>query len=477
MQRYRPAHGVDHRRARPPRLQQVRLQPEIPLRRPVRIVYQHQPRIVLQSLGLQDHRLLVLPQKLLRKNPENPNRQKQVPGRHKINPAKIAPHRRNGRPAGKPQLPAPNLFSPDIRQNKIDRCRHGLARISLQHPVRRAIRAGRVRTHPKSIRNRLKLLLFFVNAMPAPPIPRLMHKRPMRRIHQTNNSLVDVRRQLAGQVRGPIFPAENSQLRRRRNVLTQSRTGRIHVHPEISIALFARIVPSKDALHFQFVLASQRRNSHAAPAARLKFPPVITALERFPVKLSVRKWYPPVRTRIAHRKRFTVGRAPQNQRHFEQHRGRKFVARNFRASERRIPEIPQKPSITFTGGFPRRLAVCCQQSSYRFTHVCESIVVHRVAREQPANAAAAQQQRHAWRIKATLPSIQLRDSAFSGILIYEHFDVRRFLLADPASLAFVASSLFSSLLTTHHFTIRFSQRICHGRDDVVRQIGSARYSL
>jgi peptide chain release factor 1 len=45
--------------------------------------------------------------------------------------------------------------------------------------------------------------------------------------------------------------------------------------------------------------------------------------------------------------------------------------------------------------------------------------------------------------------IQLLDSDFSGILISEHFDVRRLLLADPASLAQVASSLFPSLLTTH----------------------------
>jgi peptide chain release factor 1 len=47
------------------------------------------------------------------------------------------------------------------------------------------------------------------------------------------------------------------------------------------------------------------------------------------------------------------------------------------------------------------------------------------------------------RITATAPRIQLRVSEFSGILIREHFDVRRLLLADPASLALVASPLDS----------------------------------
>jgi peptide chain release factor 1 len=49
-----------------------------------------------------------------------------------------------------------------------------------------------------------------------------------------------------------------------------------------------------------------------------------------------------------------------------------------------------------------------------------------------------------------VPRIQLRDSDFSGTLVSELFDVRSLLLADPASLAPVASSLFFSVLTTHH---------------------------
>jgi peptide chain release factor 1 len=53
------------------------------------------------------------------------------------------------------------------------------------------------------------------------------------------------------------------------------------------------------------------------------------------------------------------------------------------------------------------------------------------------------------RIGGTSLSIQLRDSSFSGILVHEHFDVRRVLLADPALLALVASPLLFSPVTSH----------------------------
>jgi len=47
----------------------------------------------------------------------------------------------------------------------------------------------------------------------------------------------------------------------------------------------------------------QRRNLHALPAASIKFPPVIAALHALPIKPSIRKRYPTMRTRIPQRKR------------------------------------------------------------------------------------------------------------------------------------------------------------------------------
>ena len=57
------AHRVWQGFARSARLDQIRLQREVPLGWAVGVVNQHQMRIVLQSFGLLDHRFLILAQK------------------------------------------------------------------------------------------------------------------------------------------------------------------------------------------------------------------------------------------------------------------------------------------------------------------------------------------------------------------------------------------------------------------------------
>jgi len=161
-----------HLRPGPPRLQQISLQREIPLRRPVRIINQHQLRIMLQPFRLPDHRFLILSQKSLPKHPEQKHRQKrQIPRGHKINPAQIPPHWRHRSPARKPHLPAVNLLQSHVRQDKINRSRHAFAGNPRQQLIRRAVRARRVRAHAKPVRYRLKPFLLFVNAVLAPPEP------------------------------------------------------------------------------------------------------------------------------------------------------------------------------------------------------------------------------------------------------------------------------------------------------------------
>src|SRR6266478_8760279 len=105
-----------------------------------------------------------------------------------------------------------------------------------------------MRAHPETVRDRLELLGFFVNASALPPEPRLMHERPMRRVHQSDNSVINVRRQLAGKMLHPVFVAENGKRRRRWNLFRQPRSRRIHINPNVSVSLFAGIMSRKDAL-------------------------------------------------------------------------------------------------------------------------------------------------------------------------------------------------------------------------------------
>src|SRR6184192_3436991 len=96
---HRSIHRMHHRRAGPPRLEQIGFQREIPFRLAVRVVNQHEARVVLQTLRLLDHGFLVLAQKLLRERPEQENGQRQIPRRDEIDAAQIAPDGRHRRAA------------------------------------------------------------------------------------------------------------------------------------------------------------------------------------------------------------------------------------------------------------------------------------------------------------------------------------------------------------------------------------------
>src|ERR1700675_2027972 len=158
-------------------------------------------------------------------------------------------------------------------------------------------------------------------------------------------------------MRAFVLLAERRQLRRRGHSRRAPATCFVHVNPNVSVILDARIVPRKNPFHFQFVLAGQRRNLHALSAAPIKSPPVITALQILPVKSPVRKRYPPVRTSIPHRKRRALIRPPQYQRHLQQHRLDQPPAPYFHAPRRWIPKFPQKSRVTRAFRLLRRLQI------------------------------------------------------------------------------------------------------------------------
>src|SRR5438045_5063797 len=138
-----------------------------------------------------------------------------------------------------------------------------------------------MRAHPKPVRNRLELLSFCLNASALSPEPRLVHKRTVRWVHQSDNSVIDVRRQLTRQVRDLVFVAENGKRRRRRNPLRQTRSRTIHINPNVAVPLFGRKLSRKNALYFQLVLARRRWTLHAMTAASNVPPTVIEALHQY----------------------------------------------------------------------------------------------------------------------------------------------------------------------------------------------------
>src|SRR6516162_3222677 len=202
-----------------------------------------------------------------------------------------------------------------------------------------------MRTHPEAVWNRLKSFRFFVNAGFTPPEPRLVHERPVRRIHQADDSMIDVRWQFAFEPRDLVSLAEFLELRYSGQLFRQPCSLSVQIYPDVAVALFTGEVAGADPLHFQLVVARERRNRDAAPAAGIEFPAVVTAREPVTVKVPVGKGYSSVRAGITHRKRPPLACPAEHQRHFEQHRGNEATPTEARARHRRIPEIPQEIGI------------------------------------------------------------------------------------------------------------------------------------
>src|ERR1700723_2777197 len=113
-----------------------------------------------------------------------------------------------------------------------------------------------MRAHAEAVRDRLKILLLLVDRMPRAPPPRLMHKWPVRRIHQSDNSVIDRARQIGGKVRQLVSFAEFRNLRRkyrcRRSFSEPSSRGSgiRNKYPDKIVMLFARITAGINAINF-----------------------------------------------------------------------------------------------------------------------------------------------------------------------------------------------------------------------------------
>jgi hypothetical protein len=337
---------------RPRPLKPSLFQRKVPLRGLIRVIDQHQPRMKPQPRRLLHHRLLILPYKPRSKKRSNRSYKwhmiKNIPRRHHINPASRRRNRSHRRQTRKPLLPRAYRLVPPIRQHKINRRRNRLA-INPQQLIRRRVRTRSMRRHPKPrispaifvVFQWLKVLRLLMNTSLTPPPPGLMHKRPMRRIHQPDNPMIDIARQLRDQMRTAKLRRKLRHLRHRRQLLTHSPRPRSRkIHPRKPISLLARKRTRINLRRVQRLMARQRRNLPALPTARLEPPPVILASHRLPIEPSSRKRNPPMRTKIPHRKQLPTRLSPHQQRNPQQQRLRRLARSQLPRTQRRIP-IPK----------------------------------------------------------------------------------------------------------------------------------------
>src|SRR5690349_13341123 len=208
-----------------------------------------------------------------------------------------------------------------------------------------------MRAHAEAVRDRLELLLLFVNAVPGAPPPRLMHKWSVRRVHQADDAVIDAARQIGAEICGLIFVAEHwhawrfERGLRTRGEPCSSRPWIRNEDPNEAVVLFTSVISCVDAIDLQLLIGGERRNQLALSAVRVKLPSVIAALYLLSIKLTVGKRHSTMRAGVSQGKGIALGIAPNHQWNFEQHGFVQLAAFYFFARQGAIPEAGQHQRI------------------------------------------------------------------------------------------------------------------------------------
>jgi len=206
---------------------------------------------------------------------------------------------------------------------------------------------------------------FLVNASAFPPEPRLVHERPMRRVHQSDNPVINVRRQLAGKMHDLVFVAENGKPGAP-GIVSGNFDPAHSCKPKRNRRVLHRENAQQKCAPLSTCPDSKRRNLNALPAASIKPPPVITTLHHVPIQPPIRQRYPRCGQESASQT-LSPRRFCEHQRHFQQHRRHEPLPANLRAPHRRIQKST-KSRIRLSRSFLRYLGIHPHHRPYRFAH-------------------------------------------------------------------------------------------------------------
>src|ERR1017187_9235173 len=203
---------------------------------------------MFQSLSLLDHRQLVLANEPsaeeLGDRGKRRNVRKDVPRRADIDPAMVLGCWRDRGKAGEPFLATADDFVAPVGQDEVDGRGDGLT-VNSQQLVGRAVGRRLMRGHAEAAVDGLELLLLLVDTLLRTPPPSLMNEWTMGGIHEPDDAVAYVTRQISPKMRAAIPLAELRDLWNRRQF-----RGIIHpqlasawlrnVHPYMAVMLLAR---------------------------------------------------------------------------------------------------------------------------------------------------------------------------------------------------------------------------------------------
>ena len=123
------------------------------------------------------------------------------------------------------------------------------------------------------------------------------------------------------------------------------RAGIGDVDPDEIVLLFAGIAAGIDAIDFQRLIGSERRDQLALAVVHVELPAVIAALEIFSVEFSAVERHAAMRAGVAQGERLSLAIASDDERNFQQRRLVKLIAMNAIGGQRAIPEAGEHQSI------------------------------------------------------------------------------------------------------------------------------------
>ena len=128
--------------------------------------------------------------------------------------------------------------------------------------------------HGKTARRRAEGLGFFVDGPPRPPPPGLMHERPVRRVHQPNDRVVNMARKFYGfaQARHPVAKFRHDGRVTRINAVIAEKD------PDIALHFSARVGLHLHPVDIELLIRYQRGDGRASPVAA-KAPAMVTAFD------------------------------------------------------------------------------------------------------------------------------------------------------------------------------------------------------
>ena len=204
-----------------------------------------------------------------------------------------------------------------------------------------------MRAHAETHGDRLKVLLLLVDAVAAPPPPRLVNKWSVRRIHEADDAVVHTTGQFGSQVGDIVHAAETRDSWHShgwRNSFGESRAWRRRLgnkHPNIVVMLFAGIRPCINAVDLEVLVGGERGDELALSAMGIERPAVVAAFELLAVEVAVGKRHAAVRTSVAQGEDLALTITAENQGSFEQHRLVQAVAGKCAAGHCPIPETEE----------------------------------------------------------------------------------------------------------------------------------------